>query len=97
MAKNVLSHIMDDMGRYRITGTRRQPSIVEAVNYLNSILPYGLEGCYVTGITCDGGQLDSNILLLSEYSDSCPVCGQEQDVCGDNCPVCKKNGRKANG
>ena len=80
------------------TGSQRQPTIIEANNYINehNIEIYGIM-VYARG-SMFGEEWappeENTTLRLFEYDpangDSCPICNHERDLGGERCPVCNK-------
>ena len=100
MAKNKITYDRDRNARlglvHRFTGSLRQPTIIEANNYLNenNIEIYGI---LVFAQGNGFGEYwnppeDSTTLELFEYEvangDPCPICGNEKDLGGSKCPIC---------
>ena len=79
-------------------GSQRQPTIVEANNYINEhrIEIYGIM-VYARG-SMFGEEWappeENTTLRLFEYNpangDSCPICDHERDLGGERCPVCMR-------
>jgi len=102
MAKNKITY-----GRFRserlgivhcFAGSVRQPTIIEANNYLNenNIEIYGIL-VFAQGSGFGEYWLPpevSKTLKLFEYEaangDPCPICGNEKDLGGTKCPVCMR-------
>ena len=85
---------------HKFEGNIRQPTIVEANNYLVDAYPhYSINGIPVWAHG-DYGEywLDPDewkTLVLYEYDDfgmHCPICGHERDMCGSKGPVCLRPG-----
>ena len=104
MAKNKITYERDwDNKRYGctvhyFTGSLRQPTIVEANNYINE---HRLE-IYGIMVFAQGSMFgeewlppeENTTLRMFEYDaqngDHCPICGHEHDLGGERCPVCNK-------
>ena len=102
MARNKITYDRDRDERlglvHRFTGSVRQPTIIEANNYLNEnhIEIYGIV-VYAQGSGFGEYWLppeDSKTLELFEYEvangDPCPICGNEKDLGGSKCPICMR-------
>lgn len=102
MAKNKITYERDRSERlgnvHYFTGSLRQPTIIEANNYINehNIEIYGMV-VYAQGSFFGEYWLppESNkTLALFEYEvangDPCPICGNEKDLGGSKCPVCMR-------
>ena len=102
MAKNKITYEWDRNERlglvHRFTGSLRQPTIIEANNYLNEnhIEIYGVL-VFAQGSGFGEEWIppeESKVLQLVEYDvangDSCPICGNEKDLGGSKCPVCMR-------
>ena len=102
MAKNKITYEWDRNERlglvHYFTGSLRQPTIIEANNYINEhhIEIYGVV-VYAQGSGFGEYWLppESNkTLALFEYDeangDPCPICGNEKDLGGSKCPVCMR-------
>lgn len=109
MAKNkiIFEHEIDDVGRalYRFTGSQRQPTINEIIEFLENKSPQEIEDCFmVLAIKCKdlgdsyqgfGEPEETKTVEFWGYdggvgSGNCPICGHERDLSGDRCPVCLK-------
>lgn len=102
MAKNKIAYEWDRSARlglvHRFIGSQRQPTIIEANNYLNEhhIEIYGVL-VFAQGSGFGEEWIppeESTVLQLIEFDeangDSCPICGHEQDLGGSKCPVCMR-------
>lgn len=88
MAKNKITHEFGESGSIIITGSVRQPTMVEIKNYLGDL---NLEGAYAVGFNVTGEWTPPEHALsitLWPYFDSCPTCGKDEMFRGANCPVC---------
>lgn len=103
MAKNKITYKREYSERFGckvhyFTGSQRQPTIVEANNYINEhhIEIYGIV------VFAQGSMFGEEwvppeegvVLRLFEYEESneerCPICGHEHDLGGSKCPVCMR-------
>lgn len=87
---------------YHFTGNKRQPTIVEAYDFLvENRLFNEINDSF--GVACiDLYEKDwlppeeACTLTFEGYdggtggSGSCPICGHERDLSGDYCPICKR-------
>ena len=102
MARNKITYDRDRDERlglvHRFTGSVRQPTIIEANNYLNenNIEIFGIV-VYAQGSGFGEYWLppeNSKTLELFEYEvangDPCPICGNEKDLGGSKCPICMR-------
>lgn len=96
MARNKITHDYDDNGNLVVSGSQRQPTLDEAVAYLDRLgwdMPE--PGLYLTAVEVDGditvasGEVKS--MTLHHYGEECPVCGHEHDYFSEECPVCHRN------
>lgn len=100
MAKNKLSHKVycdekhDINNIIEITGSIRQPTLVEAQNY---ILENGLSDFIGLKVAAaSGGELippeEARTLALYTYGygQGCPICNHMENLKLDHCPVCLK-------
>ena len=107
MARNKITfeQTYDDTCRrqYIFTGSQRQPTLVEARNFIvenglyNEIYDYfGIAHVKLRGAEEWMPPEDCKTLVLYGYEGgsgdggSCPVCGHERDMSGTVCPVCLK-------
>ena len=102
MARNKITYDWDRDERlglvHRFTGSVRQPTIIEANNYLNenNIEIFGIV-VYAQGSGFGEYSLppeNSKTLELFEYEVAngapCPICGNEKDLGGSKCPICMR-------
>ena len=103
MARNKITYKREYSERFGckvhyFTGSHRQPTIVEANNYINEhrIEIYGIV-VFAQGAMFGEEYVppeEGLVLRLFEYDaengDHCPICGHEHDLGGERCPVCNK-------
>ena len=95
MPKNKITHDYDDGGNLVVSSSQQQPTLAEAVAYLD---PLGWDapepGLYLAAIEVGGdmavvpGEVKS--MTLRHYGEECPVCGHEYDFFSVECPVCHR-------
>ena len=80
---------------HKFTGNTRQPTIVEANNYIRDHSRYEFNTIAVWAAGGFGEYWldpeEEKTLVLCEYDDydhHCPICGHERDMGGSKCPIC---------
>lgn len=90
--RNKLTYEEIDNG-FVVTGSLRQPTIVEAINFLVE-KSCNFEGSFVIGVQITGEYIppeDVRSIRLYEFSSEfCPVCGKPHDLFSEKCPICYK-------